>query len=156
MYLVVHSSILCTRYFAKGCSDEWGKINERCLAIHVPRTVAVPPLFGPAMTDPSCKVGGLLFGLLASFTWMNECIYNMIVYLAMLSGTLCGSTSLIRHGVQSYSWALFQLRQGQLAYTRDLCTKHVISAVDNLLPRLICCIVWKVFFSALKNRSVKV
>ena len=137
MYLVVHRPILCTRYFASGCSDEWGKINERGLAILVPRTVAVPPLFGPAMTDPSCKVGGLLFGLLASFTWMNECIYNMIVYLAMLSETLCGSTSLIRHGVQSYSWALFQLRQGQLAYTRGLCTKQVISAVDNLFVRLI-------------------
>jgi hypothetical protein len=66
--LVVQWSILCTRYFAGGCSDEWVKINERGLAIHVHRTVALPPLFGPAMTDPSCKVGGLLFGLLASFT----------------------------------------------------------------------------------------
>lgn len=66
--MVVYRSILCTRYFASGFSDEWGKINERGLAIHVPRTVAVPPLFGPAMTDPSCKVGGLLFRLLASFT----------------------------------------------------------------------------------------
>jgi len=68
---------------------------------------------------------------------MNECIYNMIVYLAMLSETLCGSTSLIRHGVQSYPWALSQLRQGQLAYTRDLCTKHILSAVDNLLLKMI-------------------
>lgn len=66
--MVVHRSILCIRYFAGGRSDEWGKINERDLAIRVPRTVALPPLFGPAMTDPSCKVGGLLFGLLASFT----------------------------------------------------------------------------------------
>jgi hypothetical protein len=66
--LVAHRSTLCSRYFASGCTDEWGKINERGLAIHVLRTVAVPQLFRPAMTDPSCKVGGLLFGLLASFT----------------------------------------------------------------------------------------
>lgn len=46
-------------------------INERGVAVRVAATVAVAPLFGRAMTDPSCKVGGPLFRDLPLFDSMN-------------------------------------------------------------------------------------
>jgi hypothetical protein len=55
-------------YFAGGCTDEWDKINERGAGMLVAGTVAVAPLFGRAMTDPSCKVGGLFSAILPSFS----------------------------------------------------------------------------------------